>query len=85
MLIDVICNLFFHSRVSLKDHSVKVSAQTKIKKNEEITIHYLSFVHGNIKRKNAMRNNWMFDCTCSRCQDPTEMGSYLSAIKCFKG
>ena len=52
---------------------------------EEITIHYLSFVHGNIKRKNAMRNNWMFDCTCSRCQDPTEMGSYLSAIKCFKG
>merc|ERR1712156_245084 len=27
----------------------------------------------------------MFDCTCSRCQDPTEMGSYLSAIKCFKG
>ena len=68
--------------MSRTDHSIKVNAQKSIKKGEEITIHYLSFIYGNIKRKKAMRNNWFFDCTCTRCQDPTEMGSYLSATKC---
>ena len=64
------------------DRSIKVNAQRKIKKDEEITIHYLSFQHAHLRRKNAMRDNWRFDCNCVRCQDPTEMRSYLSALKC---
>ena len=28
---------------------------------------------------------WMFDCNCSRCCDPTECGSFISALLCKKG
>ena len=75
--------IFVTPRMFKSDRSIKVNAQRKIKKNEEITIHYLSFQQGNLRRKNAMRDNWHFDCNCVRCQDPTEMGSYLSALKCL--
>ena len=74
---------FVTPRMFKSDRSIKVNAQCKIKKNEEITIQYLSFQQGNLRRKNAMRDNWHFDCNCVRCQDPTEMGSYLSALKCL--
>ena len=62
---------FVTPRMFKSDRSIKVNAQCKIKKNEEITIQYLSFQQGNIRRKNAMRDNWHFDCNCVRCQDPT--------------
>ena len=67
---------FVTPRMFKSDRSIKVNAQCKIKKNEEITIQYLSFQQGNIRRKNAMRDNWHFDCNCVRCQDPT--GSSMS-------
>lgn len=35
-----------------------------------------------MKRKTSLRKTWFFDCCCLRCQDPTEMQSYLSGIKC---
>ena len=25
-----------------------------------------------------------FDCSCRRCSDPTECGSFISAVRCFK-
>ena len=27
--------------------------------------------------------DWHFDCLCKRCSDPTECGSFISAVKCF--
>ena len=29
-----------------------------------------------------MKEHWKFTCTCPRCSDPTEMGTFLSAIRC---
>ena len=28
---------------------------------------------------------WFFDCNCVRCTDPTECGSYISALLCKSG
>ena len=70
--------------MSPKDHSITVRAQTKITKGQEITIQYLSFVYGHLHRKKTIKSFWFFDCACKRCQDPTELESYLSAVKCMK-
>lgn len=64
------------------DHSIKVRAQSQILKGEEITIQYLSFMYGHLKRKFTIRDFWNFDCNCARCQDPSELGSLMSAMKC---
>ena len=33
-------------------------------------------------RRPVLRAKWYFDCACDRCVDPTEYGSYLSALLC---
>ena len=30
-----------------------------------------------------LQADWHFDCMCKRCSDPTECGSFISAVKCF--
>ena len=60
--------------MSPKDHSIKVRAQRTIKKGEEITIQYLSFMFGHLRRKKTINSYWFFDCECPRCQDPKELG-----------
>ena len=39
-------------------------------------------MYGHLKRKRTIRNLWFFNCACSRCQDPCENNSFLSAVKC---
>ena len=31
-----------------------------------------------------LKEHWCFTCSCDRCMDPTELGSYSSAILCKK-
>lgn len=38
---------------------------------------------GNMRRREDIRRFWYFDCQCARCSDPTELGSYMSAVICF--
>ena len=53
-----------------------------ISKGDEITIHYVGISLGNIARKKSFKNHWKFECNCNRCQDPSEFGTNLQAIKC---
>lgn len=75
-----VCNARYS--MSPKDHSISVRAQVGIRKGEEITIQYLSFMFGHLKRKSTIRSFWFFDCSCPRCRDPDELGSFMSAMKC---
>ena len=59
-----------------------VRARSNIKKGEEISVQYLSALSGNFKRRQKIRDEWYFDCMCRRCSDPTECGSFVSALKC---
>ena len=63
--------------MSPKDHSIKVRAQTSIKKGDEIAIQYLSFMFGHLRRKKTIQSYWFFTCACPRCQDPTELGLFF--------
>ena len=65
-----------------RDHQITVRAQSEIKKGEEITIQYVSFMHGNVKRRKTFQNTWYFECKCIRCIDTTELDTFISALKC---
>ena len=66
----------------MPDESLTVRAQVDIMSGEEITIGYISFLTGNIKRRGDISSSWMFECKCPRCLSITELGSYLSAALC---
>ena len=49
---------------------------------EEITRNYVPAVYGVPKRKLHLTNNWSISCSCERCSDVTEFGTFVSALKC---
>ena len=40
------------------------------------------FITGVVSRNQTLLKKWNFTCHCRLCSDPTEGGSYFSAIKC---
>ena len=64
--------------------TIQVRAQVFIKKGEEITTRYVGITNGVPLRADMLREHWCFTCSCDRCIDPTELGSYFSAILCKK-
>jgi hypothetical protein len=36
-----------------------------------------------MRRREDVKRFWFFDCSCTRCADPTELGSNMSAVVCF--
>ena len=61
---------------------LQVRAQKDIKKNEEITTRYFGPWEGQPNRQLRIQRNWRFICNCHRCQDPSDLSTYFSAIKC---
>jgi hypothetical protein len=39
---------------------------------------------GTRERRSLLRQSKLFECDCSRCSDPTECSTYLSALRCQK-
>jgi len=60
-----------------------VRAQTKIMRGEEITTRYVGINVGAPTRAIMLEDHWSFVCTCKRCLDPTELGTYASALRCL--
>ena len=64
---------------------VQVRALKTIPVGQELTVQYKNPLLGNWPaRCGAYQANWLFTCTCERCLDPTEMGTFLSGVRCFK-
>merc|ERR1712223_1187492 len=66
------------------DRRIVLRALKNISRGEEITTIYLSPLMGNVLRRNKIKYNWKFDCTCSRCKDKTEFGTFVNAVLCMK-
>ena len=66
------------------DLKLEIIAQTKISAGEEITNPYMSTDKPTYIRRPYLREKWFFDCTCSRCSDPTELGSHMSSLLCTR-
>ncbi|XP_018563555.1 protein msta-like [Anoplophora glabripennis] len=58
-------------------------AALPIKKDEHITSIYTHILWGTTARRHHLKKTKYFVCTCKRCQDPTEMGTYINALKCL--
>ena len=65
-------------------YTIQVRSQIEIKKGEEITTRYVGITNGVPLRADMLKEHWCFTCSCARCMDPTELGSYSSAILCKK-
>lgn len=37
---------------------------------------------GTHRRRKRIHSEWYFQCTCTRCRDPTELGTFISALIC---
>ena len=62
--------------------SLQVKAQTKILAGEEITARYGGLNLGQPRRSQLLSDHWRFSCSCPRCSDPTERGTFNSAVLC---
>lgn len=59
-------------------------AKRKIAKGEILSISYTQPMRSTIQRRLHLRQAKCFDCSCARCQDPEELGSFAGAQNCVK-
>ena len=74
-----------NTRHATVDDTFCLLAVVDIKAGEEITTSYKSSSLGSIVRRPPFKTLWNFDCLCRRCTDPTELGTFASAIRCPVG
>ncbi|XP_047032333.1 SET domain-containing protein SmydA-8-like [Helicoverpa zea] len=64
-------------------YEITIKAVVPILKNEHIATMYSHALWGTQARRQHLKDSKYFACKCSRCRDPTELGTYLSAMKCL--
>ncbi|XP_037915115.1 uncharacterized protein LOC119654024 [Hermetia illucens] len=67
-----------------KTYAMTARALRDIEQGESLTISYVDYILGTLKRREQLKHGKLFWCTCQRCADPTEFGTYCSALKCRK-
>ncbi|CAL4131602.1 unnamed protein product, partial [Meganyctiphanes norvegica] len=63
---------------------LEVRAACDIGANEELCATYTPSVTPLWERQHIFKDSYHFTCTCARCNDPTEKGTYFSSHKCHK-
>lgn len=61
----------------------RLLATRKILKDEELHVSYSQILWNTPTRQVHMALTKQFLCSCERCRDPSENGTFLAAIKCF--
>jgi len=62
--------------------TLEVRATVAIPAGATLTTHYVSPLLHRGARQQKLKERWFFDCTCTRCSDPTDGGAYTSALRC---
>ena len=68
--------------VKKRDQTVEVRAKRKIQAGEEICIQYLLDTQPTRLRRQLLARKWLFLCSCPRCSDRTEAGTFLDGLQC---
>jgi len=71
-----------NTRRCAQNGRVRVRAARPLEEGEELTTSYKCPELGSVARRGHFPTTWFFDCTCSRCCSPTELGSHLSSLLC---
>ncbi|KAL1497897.1 hypothetical protein ABEB36_008780 [Hypothenemus hampei] len=66
----------------LNDCMVTVRAAIDIPKGGELFSSYTYSLWPTLVRREYLKENKYFDCSCERCSDPTELGTHMSSLKC---
>lgn len=66
------------------DSIMAVRASKLIKKGEQIFNSYTKFLWATLQRRVHLAYSKNFLCKCERCLDPTEFGSFISALRCVR-
>lgn len=66
-----------------RNYKITMRAGRTIRKGEHLSIMYTHMLWGTQMRQAHLWTNKYFICRCERCCDRTELGTYLSAIKCI--
>lgn len=61
---------------------MNTTAAIDIREGDILTTSYIDPNFGTVERRKFLMDHFYFSCKCVRCQDPTELGSYVSAMKC---
>ncbi|KRT80077.1 SET domain-containing protein, partial [Oryctes borbonicus] len=66
------------------DFNMTVHASRAISVGETIFFNYGNCLKSSYERRCHLKDGKYFDCGCRRCSDPTELGTYMSSIRCNK-
>lgn len=66
-----------------RNYKITMIAARDIRRGEHLSIMYTHMLWGTQMRQEHLMLNKYFICTCQRCTDPTELGTYISALKCI--
>lgn len=64
-------------------YKISIKAVVPIVKGHHISTMYSHALWGTQARRQHLKDTKYFSCKCQRCSDPTELGTYLSAMKCL--
>ncbi|XP_041982387.1 SET domain-containing protein SmydA-8 [Aricia agestis] len=64
-------------------YNITVKAVLPIQSGQHIKTMYSHALWGTLARRQHLKDTKYFSCKCERCSDPTELGTYLSAMRCI--
>ncbi|KAK2727648.1 SET domain-containing protein SmydA-8-like [Artemia franciscana] len=67
-----------------KAGDIVIRSTLSIMKGDHIAICYTDPLWGTINRQTHLQNTKYFRCKCTRCRDPTELGTCMSSVRCQK-
>jgi len=67
---------------TLPNGDLEMRATENVQKGQTLSHPYIDLMLGTPDRRRQLKDQFYFDCSCSRCADPTELGTYFSALKC---
>lgn len=74
-------NCYFHFDAATQ--RIAVRAGCDLKKGDHLKISYTNILWGTQMRQHHLKMTKHFTCCCTRCEDPSEYGSYVSAMRCL--
>ncbi|CAB3371362.1 Hypothetical predicted protein [Cloeon dipterum] len=74
---------FANTHLSIGDnYTLIVKAAAKIAAGEAVFFNYTDTLISTAGRRERLRHGKYFSCECTRCTDPTELGTHLSSLRC---
>lgn len=70
--------------ITTDDYKIHLRTRVKVPKGGELFANYTASLLPTLLRREQLLEGKHFSCACTRCSDPTELGTHLSSLKCSK-